>query len=65
MGHITWVVDAIATYGDTGAIGVLFLGSNCLDHRGVGDLFASIIRNVFVIDNEEGIYDFNALALSV
>ena len=63
--HITWVVDVIATYGDAGAIGVLFLGENCADHGGVGDLFASIEGNILLIDDKEGIRAFDALDFSV
>ena len=63
--HITWVAYAIATNGDAGEIGVFFLGSNCADHRGVGDLFATITGDVFVINNKEGIRDFYALDISV
>ena len=48
-----------------GAIGVFFWGANYVDHGGVGDLFASIAWYVFVIEYEEGIRVFNALAFSV
>ena len=48
-----------------GAIGVFFLGSNCADHRGVGDLFVLIMGNVLVFDNKEGIHVFDALAISI
>ena len=41
----------IATYGDAGTIGVFFLGGNCVDHIGVGDLFLLITGDVFVIND--------------
>ena len=41
----------IATYGDAGEIGVFFLGGNCVDHIGVGDLFLLITGDVFVIND--------------
>ena len=55
----------IATYIDAGAIMIFFLGSYCTDHGGVGDLFASITGDVFVINDKEGIRAFNALDISV
>ena len=54
-----------STYGDAGAIGVFFWGANCTDHGCVGDLFASIAGDVFVIDNKEGIRVFDTTAFSV
>ena len=62
--HITWVVDVIATYGDAGTIGVLFLGENCADHGGVGDLFALTTGDFLIINDEEGIRAFIALVFS-
>ena len=59
------MVDAVATYGDAGAIGVFFLRENCSDHSGEDDLFASIVGDVFVIYDKEGIRAFNALAFYV
>ena len=41
------------------------MGSNCADHGGVGDIFASITGDVFVINNEEFIRSFGAMAISV
>ena len=62
---LTWVANSIVTYANAGAIGVFFLGANYADHRGIGDLFASIAANVVVIYYKEGIHAFNALAFSV
>ena len=41
------------------------MGENCAYHGGVGDLFALITGDVFVIDHKEGICAFDALDFSV
>ena len=63
--HITWVAYEITTYSDADAVKIFFLGLNYADHGGVGDLFASITGDVFVINDKEGIRAFNALDISV
>ena len=55
----------IATYIDAGAIMIFFLGSYCTDHGGVGDIFASITGDVFVIDDKKRIRTFDALTTSI
>ena len=55
----------ITTYGDAGTIWIFFFGLYCSDHRGVGDIFVSIMEDVFVIDDKELISTFNALATCI
>ena len=43
------------------AVGVLLLWADLADNRGVGDLLMSVVRNVVVVDNEEGICPLDAL----
>ena len=55
----------IATYGDVSAIGVFFMGYNFSDYGGVGDILAMITGGFFIVDDEKGIRNFDALTLSI
>ena len=60
--NITRVTDAIATYGDACAEGVILLWPVFTYHLGVHDLILAVRGNVMVVDDDEGICTQDTLA---
>ena len=42
-------------------VGIIFFGADKADHFGIGDLLASVMRNVLVVDDLEGGGAFDTL----
>ena len=57
--------NAVATNGDTRAVGVDFFGADFVDHFGVSDFFAVVCGDIFEADDEEGVGAFDAFARAV
>ena len=60
--NVTRVAYAIAANGDAGTIGVGLFRSYETDHFGVGDLFATLLWDVLISNDIEGISAFDNLA---
>ena len=62
---VTGVADAIASNGDSGTVGISFLGPYFADNRCIRDLFAAVMRDVVILDGKEGGSTFNSFASAI
>ena len=56
---VSRVADAVAADGDSGSVGVGFFGAHFANHLGVGDFFAAVDGDVFVVYDVEGVRAFD------
>ena len=56
---VSWAADATAADGNVGAVGVCLFGTEFANNLGVGDFFAVVGRDVILMDNKEGVSDFD------
>ena len=61
--YISQVADLDTKDVDTCPIGILLMRFDLSDNHGVTDLFSSVLRDVFKIDDAEGVCAYHALVL--
>ena len=54
--------NEVAADGDVRAVGVLIFEADFANHFGVSDFFATVGRDIFEADEEEGVGDFDLFA---
>ena len=61
--YISQVADLDTKDVDTCPIGILLMGFDLVDNHGVAHLFSYVLRDIFKLDDAEGVCAFHALVL--
>ena len=61
--YISGVANLTTSNGDACSIGILLMGFDLVDNHGVANFFSSVLRDIFKLDEAEGVCAFQALVL--
>ena len=61
--YITGVADLATSNGYACPIGILLMSFDLADNHGMTNLFSSALRDIFKIDDTEGVHAFHSLVL--
>ena len=61
--YIAWIIDAATRNGDECTIGIFLLSSDLTHNHGVGNLFSSVLRDIFKYSDAEGVRALHKLVL--
>ena len=61
--YVEWIEDAANSDGDACPIGILFMRFELADNHGVENFFSSVLRDIFKLDEAEGVCAFHVLVL--